>query len=757
MSRFFLEGIMVKTGHYAEIIVDLAVRRTDQVFHYAIPQKFIDLVQIGSMVLVPFRERQLAGYVVGFGVPEQQVNIKEITGVLGDGPVINPELLDLARWMAKSYLCSTAEALQRIIAPLRQVKPGRVVKRIIPALAGEELEQIAASLSRAPKQAQVLRTALARPGLTLKELADAAGTTAQTVKILVKKGYLKETNNTSSVVDRPLWEANVKGPGALTLNAYQSKALEQLEAALSKNKFSTFLLHGVTGSGKTEVYLQAIAAALAGGYQAVTLVPEIALTSQMIERFEARFGSLVAVLHSAMRGSARYEAWQRIKNGSAPVVLGTRSAIFAPTPKPGLFIIDEEHESTYKQEDHLRYHAREIAIKRAQLSGAVVILGSATPSLESYLRAGPGGIYKLLELPVRVDNHPLPAVKIVDMRQELRQGNRGIFSLPLIEAVNRRLERGEQVILFLNRRGYANFVMCRQCGLVLKCPLCDISLTYHLDGRLHCHYCNYSTKQPAECNNCGGDQIRHFGVGTQQVEVETRRLFPRARILRMDRDTTTRRGSHEAIINSLRDGSTDILIGTQMIAKGFDVPGVTLVGVINADTSLHMPDFRAAERTFQLLTQVAGRAGRGTLTGEVLIQSYTPEHYSIVAAASHDYKGFYRSEMPLRRALGYPPYSHLARLLLTHADEEILIGGALQAKEVIESILKDAESSIDILGPAPTPLGKIKGRYRWQLVLKGPHRNTLKDVLKETLNVLEKVRPAFKPSINVDINPQGMV
>jgi len=748
---------MVKTGLYAEVIVDLATRRTDQVFHYAIPQRFMELVQIGSMVVVPFRERQLVGYVVGFGVPERQVDIKEISEILGDGPVFNPELLDLARWMAQSYLCSTAEALQRIIAPLRQVKPGRVVKRIIPALPGEELEQIAASLSRAPKQAQVLKIALANPGLTVKELATAAGTSGQTVKVLVKRGYLKETNNTFDVTEKPQWDINMKGQRVLTLNTYQSKALKQIEAALNKNKFSTFLLHGVTGSGKTEVYLQAIAAALAEGYQTITLVPEIALTSQMIERFEARFGSLVAVLHSAMRGSARYQAWQRIRNGSAPVVLGTRSAVFAPTPKPGLFIIDEEHESTYKQEDHLRYHAREIAIKRAQQSGAVVILGSATPSLESYHKAGPGGIYKLLELPVRVDNHPLPAVRIVDMRQELKQGNRGIFSLSLIEAINRRLERREQVILFLNRRGYANFVMCRQCGLVMKCPLCDISLTYHLDGKLHCHYCNYSTKQPAKCNNCGSNQIRHFGVGTQQVEVETRRLFPKARVLRMDSDTTTRRGSHEAIINSLRDGSTDILIGTQMIAKGFDVPGVTLVGVINADTSLHMPDFRAAERTFQLLTQVAGRAGRGELTGEVLIQSYTPDHYSIVAAASHDYKGFYRSEMPFRRALGYPPYRHLAVLLLTHVDEEVLISGALQAKEIIEGILKDAKSSIDILGPAPALSGKIKGRYRWQLVLKGPHRNTLKDVLKETLDVLEKVRPAFKPSINIDINPQGIV
>lgn len=747
---------MVKTGLYAEIIVDLAVRKTDHVFHYAVPREFEDVLQIGSRVLVPFRERQLAGYVVGFGLPENQVQIREIAGILDEEPVLSPELLELARWMSESYLCSTAEAVQRIISPRLQVKSGREVKRIVPALGLEELEQIAASMSRAPRQAAVLRAAMASPGLTIKELAATAETTDKTVKLLVNKGFLAVAKTAPQAIPGYTGSQLAAGAGELRLNADQAEAINQIITALQDSKFSTFLLHGVTGSGKTEVYLRAITAVLLEGRQAVTLVPEIALTPQMIELFQVRFGNLVAVLHSGLTGVARYQAWRRVRSGEAPVVLGTRSAVFAPMPRPGLFIIDEEHESTYKQDDHLRYHAREVALKRAQQSGAVVILGSATPSLESYLRAGPGGLYRLLKLPGRIDNHPLPPVQVVDMREEIRRGNRGIFSLSLIEAISRRLERHEQVILFLNRRGYANFVVCRECGLVIKCPSCDISLTYHLDGRLRCHYCNYSTTLPTLCPRCSSKHIRHFGVGTQKVEEEARRMFPEAVILRMDSDTTSRRGSHEKIISSFRDGHSDILIGTQMIAKGLDLPKVTLVGVINADTTLHMPDFRAAEHTFQLLTQVAGRAGRGGLAGEVQIQTYTPDHYSIIAAAAHDYEGFCQSELPVRRALGYPPFSHLARLLLTHPDEETLTKGALLAKEVLEKIVSSRNYPIEVLGPAPAPLSRIKGQFRWQLVLKGPHRNTLKDVLKEALSILDKERPAFKPSVHVDINPQGM-
>ncbi len=748
---------MKNSGPFAEVIVDINARRTDRVFHYAVPSEYKDKVVVGSRVLVPFGSRRISGYVVGFGFPESVVKIKEIAGILDQGPVFTEELLELAFWMAENYICSTAEAFSRILAPRLRVKASREVRRFRPALPVGDLKRILSEMSRSPKQAAVIRTAMKSPGLTRQELAVAAQTTPKTVDAVVKKGLLKISIERVPTGQPARTADETALSGKLRLNSYQATALKNINHALSRNKFGVFLLQGVTGSGKTEVYLQAIASTLETGRQAVTLVPEISLTPQMIELFRGRFGGKVAVLHSALSDRERYNEWRRVKENEAPVVLGTRSAVFAPLPRLGLFVIDEEHESTYKQEDRLRYHAREVALKRAQLTGAVVVLGSATPSLESRFKAEAGRYYHLLKLPHRIDMRPLPPVRVLDMRKELKEGNRGIFSRRLVVAINGCLERGEQVLLFLNRRGYATIVVCRECGLVLKCPHCDISLTYHLDGRLRCHYCNYTTVLPETCASCGSRYIRHFGTGTQKVQQEVQKLFPQARIVRMDRDTTTRKGSHYRIINAFLAGQADILIGTQMIAKGLDIPRVTLVGVINADTTLHMPDFRAAERTFQLLTQVAGRTGRGELAGEVLIQTYSPDHYSIAAAAKHDFEGFYRSEMPVRRLLGYPPFNHLARLLFTHKDEKEVKKGVEQAKIILEKVVSRRGEHIDILGPAPASLSRIKNRFRWQLVLKGPRRTLLKDVIKEGLAGLEKLRPDFKPAVNVDINPQGML
>jgi primosomal protein N' (replication factor Y) len=745
---------MKKNGPCAEIIVDLSTRKTDRVFHYFVPPKFEKLVAVGSRVLVPFGNRQLAGYVIGFGVPESDVEIKSIKGVL-DTQILTAGMLELARWMADSYLCSTAGALARILSPRLRVKGGKEIKRIFPVHTGSELAGILATMARKPRQTAVLKASANSPGLTVAELAAAAGASPRTVETLVTGGLLKAV-----VIEPPaavpLTEEVTCHSGPL-LSPGQEKVLKPVAGALERKQFGVFLLHGVTGSGKTEVYLHAISAVLKTGRQGVTMVPEIALTPQMIDLFRDRFGGKVAVLHSALSDRERYDQWLRVKRGEAPVVLGTRSAVFAPLLNPGLFVIDEEHETTYKQGAQLRYHAREVAIKRAQLAGAVVLLGSATPSLETQLKARAGRVYQLLRLPNRINHRPLPSVRIVDMRQELKNGNRGIFSRVLTEAVNERLDRGEQVLLFLNRRGYATFVVCRECGLVLKCPRCDISLTYHLDGRLRCHYCNHTIPAPGRCPGCASRYIGHFGTGTQKVEEEAKRLFERAGIVRMDSDTTTSKGSHERILNTLREGNADILIGTQMIAKGLDLPKVTLVGAINADTSLHMPDFRAAERTFQLLTQVAGRSGRGDIPGEVLVQTYSPDHYSIIAAAAHDYEGFYNNEIRVRRALGYPPFSHLALLLFTHENEAEAKKGALLAKEHFTRTLASTGTHVDILGPAPATLSRIKGRYRWQLVLKGPRRNSLKELIGEFLAVLENSRPAFKPVVNVDINPQGML
>ncbi|HPZ43758.1 MAG TPA: primosomal protein N' [Bacillota bacterium] len=744
---------MKKNCPYAEVIVELSTRKTDRVFHYSVPAELENQVAVGSRVLVPFGNRELAGYVVGFGIPESDVKIRSIIRVL-DTQILTSEMLELARWMADSYLCSTAEAFGRILSPRLRVKGRGAVKRVYPVHTGAELEKILATMGRKPRQAAVLKASAGCPGLTMFELAAAAGASLKTVETLVARGMLEAVSQEPMPAVPLPEETDCSGP---QLTPQQEQVLKPITRLLEERQFGVFLLHGVTGSGKTEVYLHALSTVLKTGRQGVAMVPEIALTPQMIDLFRARFGGKVAVLHSALSDRDRYVQWLRVKNGEAPVVLGTRSAVFAPLPRPGLFVIDEEHETTYKQEDHLRYHAREVAIKRAQLTGAVVLLGSATPSLESRLKAGKGLVYRLLELPHRIDHKPLPKVRVVDMRQEIKNGNRGIFSRALIEAVNLRLDRGEQVLLFLNRRGYATIVVCRECGLVLKCPSCDISLTYHLDNRLRCHYCNHAIPVPGRCPGCSGRYISHFGTGTQKVEEEAKRIFERARILRMDSDTTTRKGSHERILKSFREGEADILIGTQMIAKGLDLPKVTLVGVINADTTLHMPDFRAAERTFQLLTQVAGRSGRGDLPGEVLIQTYSPDHYSIIAAAAHDYEGFYRNEMKVRRALGYPPFSHLALLLFTHEDENEAKKGALLAKEFFAKELLNTGRQIDILGPAPATLNKIKEKHRWQLILKGPKRSSLKDLIREFLDKVETLRPAFKPVITVDINPQGMI
>lgn len=740
---------------FTEIIVDITARGVDRVFHYAVPDVFRDIITVGSRVLVPFGSRRLAGYVAGFGCPPGEIKVREISDILDAEPVFTMELLEIARWMADNYLCSTAEALGRIISPRLGIKAARKVKLLRPSLSSTGMEDVLRKMARSPKQAAALRMAMESPGLTRRELAAAAQVTPKTVDALVEKGLLEaEVKSTSGFHDLKL--TGKDRSKALRLNKEQEMALIEITGALKKGRFSAFLLHGVTGSGKTEVYLQAIAEVLAAGRQAAALVPEISLTPQMIELFYKRFGPQVAVLHSGLAGRERYDEWRRVKEGIAPVVLGTRSAVFAPMPMPGLFILDEEHEPSYKQDDHLRYHAREVALKRAQLSGAVVVLGSATPSLESWFRSGRGGPYKLLQLPHRIDSRPLPRVKVVDLRQELKEGNRGIFSCSLISAICDRLQRGEQTILFLNRRGYATFVVCRECGHVLKCGRCDISLTYHLDGTLRCHYCNYTANLPQCCPSCGSRYIRHFGVGTQKVEDEAKKLFPGARILRMDSDTTVGRGSHEKILNIFRQGQADILIGTQMIAKGLDLPNVTLVGVVNADTTLFMPDFRAAERTFQLLTQVAGRTGRGELPGEVLVQTSSPDHYSITTAARHDSEGFYHFELPLRNSLGYPPFSYLARILFTHEDETEINKGTALAKEILDKKLSGHDNQIEVLGPAPAPLSRIKGRYRWQIVIKGPRRSELRDIIRECLDALRKLRPAFKPVVNVDINPQGM-
>ncbi len=492
----------------------------------------------------------------------------------------------------------------------------------------------------------------------------------------------------------------------------------------------TFLLHGVTGSGKTEVYLQAIQKVLEEGKEAIMLVPEISLTPQMTERFRSRFGEMVAVMHSGLSVGEKYDEWRKIQQGKVKVVVGARSAIFAPFTNIGLIILDEEHESTYKQEDSPRYHARDVAIWRSEFYKCPIILGSATPALESFARAKKG-VYKLLSLKHRALHQALPTVFIADMREELRQGNRSMFSQSLIEAIRLRLEKKEQMVLFLNRRGYSSFVLCRDCGTVVQCPNCDISLTYHrTTEKLKCHYCGYEEHVPQICPQCQSDHIRYFGTGTQKVEEELYKLFPEARVLRMDVDTTKHKGAHEEILETFGAGQADILLGTQMIAKGLDFPNITLVGVLSADTSLHLPDYRAAERTFQLLTQVSGRAGRHDKLGEVIIQTYTPEHYAIELAKTQEYEPFYEREMFLRRRSNYPPYYFVALIQLSHED---VMMAAEYAGRVADWLRGNLSNQVAIIGPTTASIARLQNRYRYQCLIKYKIEPNLIPVLQRLL------------------------
>jgi len=535
----------------------------------------------------------------------------------------------------------------------------------------------------------------------------------------------------------------------LSPNPEQQQALDSIKKCIDNKAHKVFLLHGVTGSGKTEVYLQSIAHALESGRSSIILVPEISLTPQTVARFRARFGEGVAVLHSRLLGSRRVREWQRIASGQAQIVVGARSAVFAPVKNLGLVVIDEEHETSYKQEDVPRYNAREVAIKRAELSSAVVILGSATPSLESFYAAR-AGRYTLIELPERIDSRLLPDVEIVDMREELTRSKKiPVFSQPLKAWIQKDVSEGKQVILFLNRRGFSTFISCRKCGYVLRCKRCNVSLTYHFHmKKLACHHCSYKMEPPDVCPECNSSYMRYWGLGTEKVESELHRFFPNAAISRMDTDATEKRGTHERVLSRFKDHKIDILVGTQMIAKGLDFPKVTLVGVISADTALNIPDFRSGERTFNLLTQVAGRAGRSDLGGRVIIQTYTPRHYSIQAAKTHDYASFYEKEISFRRELNLPPFCHMVTLTFRGRKEEKVLEVSESLRKRIAN--KDKSKKIEIIGPAPAPISRMKGMYRWNLFLKSERAEDITALLKKVLGCRRREAGVI---ITVDVDP----
>jgi primosomal protein N' (replication factor Y) len=711
----------------ARVSLEIALRKE---FDYSIPPGLIGQVEIGTRVQAPFGARKIFGTVTALAEESAHTNLKPILRIVGTQTLVTPKILKLARWIGEYYCCAPEIALKSVLPEVvRKKEEGWKKQLFVRALpSGGEFPTL-------PKrQQEVWNIIEERRELPLAELLELAETTAATIRKLEDRGLVEIT---SEISERdPYAREHILPNQPLSLNEAQAKALEQIKTAMGRNErpepssilhpsSSTLLLHGVTGSGKTEIYLQAIAHALEQGKGAIVLVPEISLTPQTVERFKARFSSgklqtLVAVLHSHLSAGERHDEWHKIRQGRARIVIGARSAIFAPVDPVGLIIVDEEHEQTYKQEEAPRYHARDVAIMRGQMESAVVLLGSATPSMESYYNAKKGKS-ALLELPERVDNQKMPRVRVVDMRQaSAKEKGNLIFSPQLKEAIHQRLDKQEQTILFLNRRGWATALQCPLCGFVATCPNCSVSMTYHrLEQKLVCHICGEIQKVPMICPNekCRNPAIRFSGTGTQRVEETLAKLFPHARVRRMDSDTMKRKDDYRKTLGDFRTGKIDILVGTQMIAKGLHFPNVTLVGIIHADSALHQPDFRAGERTFQLLTQVSGRAGRGDVEGEVFVQAFAPFHPAIQYARRHDFAGFYEQEIEFRQQLKYPPATRVALLTLKGRNEDKVKFSAEYLKRELEKNLGEFKDLI-FAGPAPAPLLKAETFYRHQLMLR---------------------------------------
>jgi primosomal protein N' (replication factor Y) len=757
----------------ARVSLEIALRKE---FDYLIPPGLAGQIEIGSRVQVPFGPRKISGCVTALAEGSAHANLKPILKVIGAQTLVTPKVLKLARWIGEYYCCAPETALKSVLPEaVRKEESGWRERLFVRAL------PVSGEFPKLPKrQQEVWNIIEERRELALQELLELAETTAATVRKLEDRGLIEIA---SEISERdPYAREHILPSQPLPLNPAQAAALEKIKAAMdgknaecrmqnAETKLdtgpaktvsscfihpSTFLLHGVTGSGKTEVYLQALAHALEQGKGAIVLVPEISLTPQTVERFKARFSSgklqtLVAVLHSHLSAGERHDEWHKIRQGRARIVIGARSAIFAPVEPLGLIIVDEEHETSYKQEEAPRYHARDVAIMRGQMESAVVVLGSATPSLESYYNCKRGK-FALLELPERVDDQKMPRVRVVDMRQAAR-GEKGIpiFSPQLKEAITQRLERKEQTILFLNRRGYSTSLQCPKCGYVANCPNCSLALTFHRqEQKLACHICGHAEKVPTFCPNekCKNPAIRFAGTGTQRVEETLARLFPQARIKRMDADTMKRKDDYRKVLGDFRVGKTDILVGTQMIAKGLHFPNVTLVGIIYADLALHQPDFRAGERTFQLLTQVAGRAGRGDVEGEVFVQAFAPFHPAIQYARRHDFTGFYEQEMEFREQLKYPPVSRVALLTLKGRNEDKV---KFSADYLKRELAKKTAGMADLVikGPAAAPLARTKTEYRYQIMLLTRQMSRLNLLLAE-LSATVTLPEEVKMTVNID-------
>ena len=798
-----------------EVAVGLPVFKT---FHYRIPEKMRDSLQIGMRVFVPFKGRKVTGFSIDLleqppeGVEEK---IREVENLLDEAPLIDPPMLRFYRWISDYYLYPLGEVIKTGLPPGLQLKSelilsltqdgmeslsqgglepiqekvfkeigrcGKVsLKKILKDYLGEvsrsqlflwkrkgllnietgiegkevkpKFEKMVQFQEGEPgqpiskKQVEILKYVKEKGEISYFELSKRFKSPSKYVQSLQAKGLLslsrREVCRDLSV------RSELKPYPKPEPTSDQEAILGEILKGIRSKRFSPFLIYGVTGSGKTEIYLRAIEEVLVQGQEAIVLVPEISLTPQLLSRFIDRFGENLALLHSGLGRGERYDQWRRIWKGEVKIAMGARSAIFAPFKNVGIIIVDEEHDPSYKQEEKLKYHARDVAVVRAKQVEATLLLGSATPSLESFYNAERGK-FRLLNLPERVEGKPLPRVEVVDVKKEA-----GLLSEKVRTALQKNIEDKKQSLLFLNRRGFANFILCPDCGHTFKCPNCSVTLTYHLrDRTLQCHYCDYRIKAPGDCPKCQGHRLQGMGIGTERLEQEIRLLFPEAQVGRMDRDTTSRRRSHLQILKRLESGSIDILVGTQMIVKGHDFPNVTFVGVVSADTSLHFPDFRSSERTFQLLTQVAGRAGRGDVFGEVVIQTFNPDHYSILRAKDHDYIGFYQEEIQFRKALEYPPFSRLINFRMVGNSERRTKAAAEEMGRIGQSLLKKGYGrGIEILGPSTAPFAKMRGKFRWQMLAKGKSPQLLHRFTKELAFGMEVQLKGKGVHLDIDVDP----
>ncbi len=740
---------------FADVIVDISHENLDKTYQYTVPEHIINQVVIGSLVSIPFGKgnTRRTGYVVGLS---EEANfpverMKAIGEVVKGSLIIESQLIQLAYWIKDNYGSTMNDALRTVIPIKKSVK--NVEKKYVHlALSKDEAEdQLAVYKQKNHKARWRLLNALIEHGtITHEMIIGELSIGGQTIKDMEAQGVIVTS---SQVVYRNPVKDLETSTNSIALNPEQNRIVTEILGDYTRGERNNYLIHGITGSGKTEVYMEIISGVLAQGKQVIMLIPEIALTYQTVHRFYKRFGDRVSIMNSRLSQGERYDQFTRAKEGNIDIMIGPRSALFTPFQNLGLIIIDEEHEGSYKSEMPPKYHAREVAIERARITDSAVILGSATPSLEAYHQAKIGE-YKLYSLPNRAGEGTLPTVYVEDLREELKAKNRSIFSRHLKALILDRLEKKEQIMLFINRRGYAGFVSCRACGHVMECPHCDVSLTAHNNGRLICHYCGYEVPQPKKCPSCGSPYIAAFGTGTQKVEEFVRKEFPTARVLRMDTDTTSGKEGHQRILESFAKHEADILVGTQMIVKGHDFKNVTLVGIIAADLSLYASDYRAAERTYQLLAQAAGRAGRGEKPGEVVIQTYHPEHYSIQCAKDNDFEGFYEQEMIFRSMMGYPPASNILAILITSKKEDAAKQGSkMLANAVLEGFAKEEKDPIKVIGPTKAILGKVNDTYRYVIHIKANDYGQLKNI-KNFLEGFVEYSSMFKLcNVQYDFNP----